>query len=672
MNTGLAIFSHCRLFRRLIGAAFLMVLLCTGVSTADLTQEAAKLEQQRKDFQAAERALSRGDQQHFRKLKAELKDYVLYPYLEYRELKRYLSHAKPKQIKAFLDDYSDTPMANGLRDAWLRLLARRSQWSAYLNAYIPTESASARCRELLARVKTGQAEAAMKQVSALWLVGKSRPRACDPLFTVWREAGYLTQGLVWERIRLAMEASRSSLARYLKRFLVPREQAWVDLWQRVHQDPNLVLRQRLFQKEHPMRQDILVHGIERLAQRDVGKASAAWKQIKGHFPFSLEQQASVERAIALRMALQHHPKALEALAGLPDWAENDQVRDWRIRSALRRGEWERALERIEQLPESTRASEQWRYWHARCLEELGRTGEARKFYAGLSLSRSYYGFLAADRLGVKYHILHEPLPGSESELAALLRIPGIHRAYELFQLGRVIDARREWHHVTQDMEKPQLVRAAKLAQRWGWHDRAIFTVARAEYWDDLVTRFPLAYRTPVEKQAKAQSLDKAWVFAVLRQESAFTADARSTAGALGLMQLMPSTAKKVAKQLKTRLRSDRDLLSADFNIRLGSAYLRTVLDELDGNPVLATAAYNAGPHRVKRWLPNHVMPADVWIETVPFHETRDYLRRVLAYTVIYEQRLGLTPSRLQERMLPISADGLITHTGELRDQGRPS
>ena len=285
---------------------------------------------------------------------------------------------------------------------------------------------------------------------------------------------------------------------------------------------------------------------------------------------------------------------------------------------------------------------------------MGRQPEAEALYSALAEERSYYGFLAADRIGVPYNLYHAEVPASAAELSEMRHRPGIQRAHELYRLGRMTDARREWRFVTRTLDRRGLQVAAKLADRWDWHDRAIFTLAKTEYWDDLSLRFPLTHRSQIETQARDAELDSAWVFAVVRQESAFMPDARSHAGALGLMQLMPATAKDQARRMQPRPSwQRRHLLEPDNNIRLGAAYLSRVYQDLYRHPVLATAAYNAGPGRVKRWLPDSDLPADLWIEMIPFSETRTYVRRVMTYTVIYEHRLQNEPTRISERLRPI-------------------
>jgi len=635
-------------------ASLLLAVTAFAQDTIEPARANTDLDRQRMIFVDAERALRRGNRRRFRQLKSQIPDYPLYTYLQYRELRRYLSYATPTQVSSFLDEYADMPLADHLRAAWLKLLARRGQWAEYLEAYRPTTSVPARCRQLYALVKTGRAAKALPQVAELWLAGESQPRACDPLFAAWMNAGYLNDTLVWQRVELALGAGQSSLAGYLARFLSSDDQRWVELWRRVHSDPKLVLRHRLFRKDHASREPILLYGIRRLTRRDTAQAAVAWQRIAQRYPFSDEQRWSVERDLALNLARSGDAGGLASLAALPESAQNEQVQTWRIITALRQGAWAHARQWIESLPEDERYSDQWRYWNARILEALGGTKESAKLYGELAETRGYYGFLAADRLEQPYNLDHTPLPGTAADVAQLMEVPGVQRAHELLALGRVIDARREWRALTREMDQQALLHATKLAQQWGWHDRAIFTAARARFWDDLNARFPLAYEDEVKREAGSRKLDSAWVLAMLRQESAFVADARSSAGALGLMQLMPRTARSVARRLNTRVGNERDILGVDLNIRLGTHYLRSVLDELGNNPVLATAAYNAGPNRVKRWIPeDRLLPADLWVETVPFRETRDYLRRVLSYTVIYEHRLGRDATRLRDRMHPV-------------------
>jgi len=615
----------------------------------------ASIEGQRTRFLEAEQALAQGRHSDFEWLSSRLKDYPLLPYLEYERLSGDLRHASSAQVRAFLDRYSDTSLAGRLRSQWLDRLASQKRWASYLQFYESSDDTETRCNHLHALIATGQRAEAFSQVPALWLHGSSQPKACDPVFKAWRAAGRLTPQLTWQRIELAFNAGEWRLALYLKRYLSSADQSWVDLWLKVYRNPGLVAdNPGLFKGKHPMRNDILEHGLRRLARRDPEDALKAWRKLEHRFPFSDTRSERIRRYLALLLARSQDPEAMSYLDAVQPAAGDKVLSAARLRTALALGDWSKVLAWVDALPEQPRQEERWRYWRARALEQLGHAGQAKPIYRALAKERSYYGFLAADHLGLDYRMDDVPLAVSPAVAQDVQKRPSLLRAHELLLLDRLVDARREWRWATRDMSTEELQAAAKLAQRWGWYDRAIFTVARTGYWDDLELRFPLAYRKLVERLAHGAGLNPAWVYAVVRQESAFVHDARSAAGALGLMQLMPATAKHVAHKLGEHPPTARALLEPRTNIRLGSTYLSRMLDELNDHPVLATAAYNAGPRRVRSWLPDTSIEADRWVEVIPFRETRTYVERVLAYTIIYEQRLGAKPSRLSKRMHPVS------------------
>jgi soluble lytic murein transglycosylase len=342
------------------------------------------------------------------------------------------------------------------------------------------------------------------------------------------------------------------------------------------------------------------------------------------------------------------------------------VREWRIRVCLRQGDWAGVLYWLDRLPPAERDSTRWRYWRGRALDVLERGEEARLAYQRIAGQRDYHGFLAADRLGLAYAIASAPLEIPPTELEALLAgSPGLQRARELYILGREPEAEAEWRQAIQAFDPTALQQAALLAHRWEWRYQAIVTIARAGHWDDLELRFPLAYREGVMANARARALDPAWVYAVIRQESSFRPDARSPVGALGLMQLMPATGRQIARELRDAA-DPPDLLQPETNIRYGVHYLQQISQRLQDNPVLATAAYNAGPNKVAQWLPAGApVPADVWAETIPYRETRAYVQRVMEYAAVYRHLLGLEGSEttLGARMKPVRPPEATGSTG---------
>ncbi|MEQ6342949.1 MAG: transglycosylase SLT domain-containing protein [Gammaproteobacteria bacterium] len=638
---------------------YIMVLL--GALWTTLVCATPDIAQQRASFEAAERALKQGNQPEFQRQLSSLGDYPLYPYLLYQDLQPRLDKANAPEVLAFLRDYPDTPLAPRLRATWLQLLAGRNRWDEIVATYRSTSDVEMQCLYRKALLETGNSTEALRQIDTLWLSGRSQPAACDSVFDAWRATGGMTRDLVWQRLRLTLEAGQIDLARALGRFVVPDEQPWADLWLQVHEKPELTLNLVGFEGDQPVIASILAHGIKRMARSDAARAVAIWDDISTRRAFTMEERNTAQRVLALALVSQKQPGARARLDALTPAQEDPQVREKRILLALNDGDWGAARRWIEQMNEEERTLPRWRYWRARALEQLGLAGEAAPLYTELASGRDYYGFLAADRMSTPYALTHRPLSFPATELAVLEQTPGVMRSREFHLLGRTADSRREWNHVTRDMNEAQLLRAAKLAHDWGWHDRAIFTVARAPRQDDLDLLFPLEHRERVESQARDRDIDPAWVYGILRQESAFVPDARSPVGALGLMQIMPATGGMIAKSLKTRLSNPNDLLLPDTSIRFGAAYLRSRLDTFDNNAMLATAAYNAGAGRVKQWLPqDRVIAADLWVENVPFKETRDYVRRVLTYTVIYQQRLGSSPTLLSRIMLPVGTAAIAS------------
>ncbi|MCB1758282.1 MAG: transglycosylase SLT domain-containing protein [Gammaproteobacteria bacterium] len=640
------------MLRFITNALSTLLLLAPLISAATAP---GPLELQRADFLKAESALKRGDHDRYRSLRANLADYPLAPYLDFQQLAQRLKKVTVQEAESFLQQNHETPIAWRFRRLLLDSLGAEQRWDDFLHFYRTDKNASRRCLYASALLKTGKAEAAMAEAPALWLNGHSMPRECDTVFAAWRDEGRLTPSLVWRRIGLAMEKRNRRLAGYLGRYLPKTERHWLDLWLKIDANPRLIVDSGATSGIHPQKDDILQHGLQLLARTDPATATSAWKKLAPGEAFTAAQQYQVERALALGWIYTDDPQALIHLQTFNISSDDQALHELRVREALSRNAWKVALEWIEALPQSLSNNENWRYWRAKILANLGRSKEAEQLFNQLAKERSYHGFLAADQIGEPYNLEHQALQIPDERVDALASRGGFKRALELFRLGRLIEARREWRSATRKLDVEQLKSAAKLAQNWGWHSQAIFTLAKSGYWDDLELRFPIAHETAVADAAKRKSLDDSWVLAVIRQESAFSADARSHAGAMGLMQLMPATARATAKQMKRRPPKRGELLQPDTNIEIGTSYLKSVYDRLDDNTVLAISAYNAGPHRVLRWLPEkQELDADLWVETIPFRETRRYTQRVLAYSVIYDQRLGKKITQLKERMRSIA------------------
>lgn len=621
-------------------------------------------EQQRADFLAARKALDAGDMKTYQRLSGQLRDYSLFPYLLYDELRGRVADAPEREIRDFLSRYSDSSVSSRLRVAWLRAMISAKQWRTYLQEYRPypdEEGVALHCYEMFARYQLSGGQDLpqewLAEVQRLWLTGKPQPDECETVFTRWRADGYLTKDMVWQRIRLAMDNRQTEFADRLAKELDGDGRKWMQRFQRMHKNPEDMLGHTDFKAAHPKAGDILRHGIKRVARSDALLAAERWQQIKAAHSFSPEDIAVTEREIALSAALQHQPQALGWLAAVNPAQADERVRQWRVRTALAQQDWPAVLAWVDAMAPAERENEQWRYWRARALEQLGPTATGasprsspEQIFSELAQQRSYYGFLAADRIAKPYEMKSQPIRYTPDELAAMSTLPGIARCYELYQLGMIGAARREWDYVVAGLGERERQLAAVLASRWGWHERSIFTLAKTQHNNDLELRFPTLFRDQVFASAEQHDIDPAWIYGVIRQESAFMPDARSSAGALGLMQLMPATGKSTAKLLDSPIRHISELLGVDKNIQIGSAYLRHVLDVNNGHQAMATASYNAGPQRIKQWRPDATQGADIWVENIPFTETRNYVQQVMAYSAIFGQRLGRAIVPLRERM----------------------
>jgi len=648
-----------------LGKLVLFIFLALAPSFFVAAPPADGLDDARERFLEARKALNEKRLGDFHKLARKLKDYPLYPYLEYWRLRDRLADASSREVNAFIKRYADQPVGERMRRAWLYELARKQEWKRYLDVYEGGQPVELQCYRLQAKLHTGDREALFDAALPLWLVGYSQDNACDPVFRYLEDKGLLTDELVWERIRLAMNSGNASLAAYLAKRLPEADAAWVSLWREARRRPSTVLDAPALKKDVPIAREIILYALKRLAGNDEQQAHDKWQQVRRGHDFTEAESGQIEKSIALYAGWRQHPQAHDWLAAVPDSAVDARVREWRVRSAIHAGLWQAVLDDIAAMPADEAQRDEWRYWQAIALTRTGLRQEARDRLAPLARERDYHGFLAADALRWPYEMNNQPLAYTEAQLDEIRRLPGMVRAHELLLADLPTEARREWQHIIADFDADQLKRAAALASEWGWHDSAILTVARSSDYDDLQLRFPIDHSEDVERYASANQLDPGHVFAVIRTESAFNKDARSGAGAMGLMQLMPSTGRSTARKYSIPLASTKSLYDPEQNIRIGTAYLKQVMEQYEQNVVLASAAYNAGPQRVDKWLPEQrKQPAESWIAAIPFNETRRYVQRILSYAAIYDWRMDRPVTPLSKHMpdvLPKSYYDKDTH-----------
>lgn len=608
---------------------------------APLTESA--LASQRRAFVDAERALLSGDTVRLRALSVQLHDYPLYPYLRYRELSRSLATSDARTVRRFLADFADTPLAPRLRGEWLRLLADQSRWDDIVLDYRPDSDLELSCIQRTALLQQQRTAQALAGFDAAWLGEKTLPGRCDPVVQAWATQGGLTPAMAWQRFTIGMQAGSTSAARQALPWLDPEDQDWARLWLAVDQNPALILQDSRLQASGDEHVEMIVaHGLMRWMNRDSVAAAPAVDEIRRRRTVTEEQLLPIERTLAIYMAARQHPDALRRIDAIPTAYENDTLREWRVRLYLLRGNWRATIDAIEHMPPAQLARPAWRYWRARALEGIGERSAADIAYRELASLRDYYGFLAASHTSQRPAMTDHPVAKPLAAMQTLASLPAVNRARELFLLGRPYDARSEWALVMDNADPQRLRAAALLVADWGWAGQAILWLAKAGDWNDLALRFPLPWRNEVESAAHTTRLSPAWLYAIARQESTFQPEVRSPADARGLMQLLPSTAVDVARGIGMRLNGSSSLYDPSINLKLGSIHLRQLLDRFDGNMVTATAAYNAGENRIRDWLPStDAVDADIWVETIPFVETRNYVKRVWEYTAVFEYRLGL-------------------------------
>jgi len=621
------------------------------LATNSFAANNAQLNKQRLVFQQAQKALQTNQISLFNKLNSQLNGYSLQPYLDYLYLRHKLNHTNNQAIAQFIKKNQGTFYANRLHSRWLSRLAHDKKWPLFLSHYKDSSSASRQCLRLQALIATGKGQQALAETLPLWLVSRSQDKACDPVFKFWHEQGGLTDELRQQRIMLTLYDNQFSLAKYLAKSLTnPKETTELTaLWKKAHQSPLAVLKQLPKQIKAPLSQDnvlhreIIQHAVKRLARKSTDEAYETWLRIRPAYRFSEQDKLTVQRYIANRAALNREDRTLEFFADIP-------AEPWRVRAALWQQDWRAVKEAILDLNLNVQQTPRWQYWLARSQAELGQQQAANELYQSLLMERDFYSFLAADKLQQPYQMNHNPIPFQLNELDELSQRPAVARLKEFYTLNMKLEARRQAYALISTLSPYELQLLATLTHQWGWHNQTIAILGKAKYWDALDLRFPIIYDTAILKAGKKNGLDPSWLFGVARQESAFNPSARSHVGATGLMQLMPKTGKLIARLINQPLKKTSELLNPDRNIQLGSAYLRRMYDKNQHNPVLATASYNAGPHRIKRWLPTHDLPADIWTENIPYTETRRYTQSVLSYAAIFDYQRKQTIIPLADRM----------------------
>ena len=608
--------------------------LCTPVYTTDL-------ETQRELYLQAKEALNEGRNEDFQRLKSDLEHYPLYPYVLYNEALKRLSSVTPDQATTLRTQLAGSVLADEFFRRWLDTQARRKRWQIYVDHFEPTSDTEKHCKYLRALFRLGYQDKALAEVPNLWTVGVSQPKECDPIFDVWISRGHLTSDVAWNRLQLAVQERSSILARYLLRFFPRDEQPTARLLYDVFRRPSIVRNVDRFSDDARGRY-ALSFGLRRYARDEASKAFALWQKHKDKFTFNSQLANSTGNELAFWAA--REGVLLTEINPTYTYETVERIAD----TAISQREWKIAYEWLDSVTETERYRYKWRYWFAKSSQQIGNE-DARTLFEELAKERTYYGFLAASEIDVPISINTIDPSELEKQSSQFLSDIRIARIFELYYLGEEENAKEEWSWLLPNLEDEQ----AKLwipysIGQIGHPNHAIQAAFRADAFDLVETRFPVLYKEEFKRHTDNANIDLTVLLALTRQESAFNPKAISPVGARGLMQLMPGTARQTARNIRVPQPSLAGLLFAPTNIQIGTYHFRELLDEFDEHRVLAFAAYNAGSHRVKQWIKDaRGMDTIAWIETIPFYETRNYVKNVLAFQQVYAYLLG-TPSPILE------------------------
>ncbi len=619
-------------------------LVCLSTQAAP---DSHQREAQRAAFKQAYAAARQGGN-HWRSLAGGLESYPLYPWLQAASLEHDLRSLDVAHVRGYLERYPNLLPAHDLRRHFLAELARRKDWTNFLALYQPGLGDSLACYALQARLARGGTLQWDDDLAELWK-DPSLPSSCSPV-QEWAHAhGLLTAERLWQRIDRAVDAGYGSTVAWLARWLHGTDRIQAQHLAQALRHPQAAAEAAGSWPDDARNRHAATLAMVSVARRDSDRADRLWPVLRDHFRFSSAQVHRIRAAMALYVATDFSDDALHRLASLPVAAQTDATRAWRVRVALAKRNWHAAIEALDALSPEQKQQGEWRYLRARVLGELGDTRAAQSLYAEQATRATYYGFLAADRAHLPYAICPRNFDADSAAEKALLHRPAMVRAFELFAVGLLRDARRVWNRALDGDSARTRQLAAQIAWQRGWYDRAIRTFSHGTLKQLYNQRFPLAREDGVDAQATDAGIDPAWAYAIIRAESAWMPDAHSGADARGLMQLLPSTARLVSR--RQGIPFDGNLYDPRTNIALGTHYLAHMAERYGGAPYLATAAYNAGPGRVDEWLAERgSLPPDLFVATIPFHETRAYVMRVLAYSVIYDWRLHGNAVALSQRL----------------------
>jgi soluble lytic murein transglycosylase len=619
----------------------IILLFLPGVSLAN----------QEEDFLAAREAFRKGDEYQLERMAERLKNTILEPYVTYYRLRMHWDEKDSTEIKQFLSRAEDTPVIDQFRNEWLKYLGKHQRWDDFAAEYprLSSNDAELSCYTLQWRQQADEMTA-LQEARTKWFSGAGQPESCATLYETAVNKKIINEQDIWTRVRLALETGNISLAKQLAKKLQKQHGIEASALDNAAKNPDRYLTRTKWDKNSESQRLVALFALHRLAKQFPQQAFARWQKIASGFPEA--EQHYFYGWLAYEAARAQDARALEWYKVAGDALLNETQLAWRTRAALRVQDWHEVWSSITAMTTQQQKESAWRYWKGRSLKELGRVADAEIIFTELSREYNFYGQLAAEELGTSpaAGIVTVNFQTSKDELNEMQNLPGIQRTLQLYRMDLRVEAAKEWAWAIRKLDDRKLLVAAELARRYAMYDRSINAAEHTTALHDFNLRYPAPYRETMQLRLRENGLEEAWVYGLMRQESRFASQAKSDVGAAGLMQIMPATAKWVARKMGMRDYRTALIHETEVNLKLGTYYMKNVLSSLDNNAVMASAAYNAGPSRARQWRGEKPLEGAIYIETIPFDETRDYVKKVMSNTVYYSKLFDQPSVSLKQRL----------------------
>jgi soluble lytic murein transglycosylase len=582
-------------------------------------------------------------------------NYVLAPYAAYWLMLLNLEEADHQTVTDFIDANSEYPFADRVRGEYLKKLAKNQDWESFSSEIVNYQQAdvAVMCYAAEASAINGD-NSLLEAAKAIWMTAKEQPANCANMFDRMQNTGLLKEDDILARFRLALADNRLTLAKAIIKRSKSYEENQVKLIDKTYANPSVVLAKKSISFNSKFGRELNLFALNQLAKNDSQQALSSFNKIQSLFP--ADDKSYFYGRLALQAAQRHESEALQWFKlAEKDYTNKDSSLNkdqlaWYVRAALREKNWAEVLNAVAKMSTEQMQEGAWRYWKARALKAQNKTLDASIIFAKLATERHYYGWLAQDELDDMMSAPLEIYKVSDLDVDEITTNPAFQRVEALQRLDFRWEAKSEWALATKDFDDQQLLAAAEFAARKNWYDLAIITADKTTYVHDFALRYPIPYRNLIKSASVERGIDEAWVYGITRQESRFMHYARSGVGAAGLMQLMPATAKWAASRAGINDYNKSMIHDLDTNIALGTYYMAYTKNMFSGQETMATAAYNAGPSRAKKWVATLPLEGAIYVETIPFSETRSYVQKVMANAHLYAPRLGLKPISLKQRL----------------------